>query len=128
MWIEGQLVDQVNRRYHAVLDAGGGWTGFSSLIEDVPVIQALSQQGTDVIGLFCVGPEQADLDYLGRISESGTFLPEKTVIVLNVVLALSGRSAGGAFAAVLDSHRQFAGEGRRSGRDDAHAVLDVPSH
>jgi len=31
LWIEGQLVDQVNRRYHAVLDAGGGWTGFSSL-------------------------------------------------------------------------------------------------
>ena len=66
LWIEGQLVDQVNRRYHAVLDAGGGWTGFSSLIEDVPVIQALAQQGTDVIGLFCVGPEQADLAYLGH--------------------------------------------------------------
>ena len=103
LWIEGQLVDQVNRRYHAVLDAGGGWTGFSSLIEDVPVIQALAQQGTDVIGLFCVGPEQADLDYLGHFSESGTFLPEKTVIVLNAGLVLSGRSAGGAFAAILEN-------------------------
>jgi hypothetical protein len=103
LWIEGQLVDQVRRGYHAVLDAGGGWTGFSALIEDVPVIQALEQQGTDVIGLFCVGPEQADLDYLGQFSESGTFLPEKTVIVLNAGLVLSGRSAGGAFAAVIEN-------------------------
>jgi hypothetical protein len=67
------------------------------------VIQALAQQGTDVIGLFCVGPEQADLDYLGHFSESGTFLPEKTVIVLNAGLVLSGRSAGGAFAAILEN-------------------------
>ena len=50
VWIEGRLVDQVKGRYHAVLDAGGGWTGFSSLIEDVPVIDALGGQGTDVIG------------------------------------------------------------------------------
>ncbi len=102
-WIEGQLVDQVRRHYHAVLDAGGGWTGFSSLVQDVPVLQSLAEQGTDVIGLFCVGPEQADLDYLEHFSESGTFLPKSTVIVLNAGLVLSGRSTDGAFAAVLES-------------------------
>lgn len=103
VWIEEQLVDQASRRYHAVLDAGGGWTGFSALVEDVPVIEALARQGTDVIGLFCVGPEQADLDYLSHFSETGTFLPQKTVIVLNAGLVLSGRSAMGAFKPVLDS-------------------------
>lgn len=102
-WIEGQMVHQLGRRSHAVLDAGGGWTGFSALIEDVPVIQALAEHGTDVIGLFCVGPEQADLDYLQQFADSGSFLPKATVIILNEGLVTSGRSAAGAFSAVLGS-------------------------
>jgi hypothetical protein len=102
-WIEWQLKDQVKRRYHAVLDAGGGWTGFSSLVEDVPVIDALAQQGTDVIGLFCVGCEQADLDYLNHFAEGELFVPARTVIVLNAGLILSGRSAGGAFTAIREN-------------------------
>ena len=103
VWIEAQFVDQVQRGYHAVLDAGGGWTGFSSLIKDVPVLDALGGQGTEVIGLFCVGPEQADLDYLHNYAEDGSFLPDKTVIVLNAGLVLSGRSSKGAFAPIMAS-------------------------
>lgn len=99
-WIEGRLIDLVRHDYHAVLDAGGGWTGFSSLVEEVPVIGALGEQGISVVGLFCIGPEQADMDYLEHFAESETFLPKATVIVLNAGLVLSGRSAGGAFAAI----------------------------
>ena len=40
-WIESKLKEQSGRGYHAVLDAGGGVTGFSALVEDVPVIEAL---------------------------------------------------------------------------------------
>ncbi len=102
-WIEEKLADQGQRRYHAVLDAGGGWTGFSSLVQEVPVLEALESRGTDVIGLFIVGPEQADLDYLDQFAESGSFLPKATAIVLNEGLVLSGRSARGAFASVTGS-------------------------
>jgi len=70
-WIESKLKHQAEHGYHAVLDAGGGLTGFSALVETVPVIAALAAQGTDVIGLFCVGPEQADLDYLDTFSSWG---------------------------------------------------------
>ena len=103
VWIERRFVDQAQRGYHAVLDAGGGATGFSSLIEDVPVLEPLKDLGTEVIGLFCVGPEQADLDYLEHFATSGTFLPDKTVIVLNAGLVLSGRSSNGAFAPIMTS-------------------------
>ena len=103
MWIEEKLADQAARRYHAVLDAGGGWTGFSSLVEDVPVLDALGGQGVEAIGLFVTGPEQADLDYLDQFAESGAFLPKATVIVLNAGLVLSGRSAEGAFGPVMQS-------------------------
>jgi hypothetical protein len=100
LWIEERLMDQVRRRVHAVLDAGGGWTGFSSLVEDVPLVGVLGEQGIQAVGLFCVGPERADLDYLEHFASGGLFLPEATMIVLNAGLVLSGRSAGGAFAAV----------------------------
>ena len=73
------------------------WTGNSSLIEDMPVIQAHAQQGIDVIRLFCVGPEQADLHnrrpFFGErhVPSRG----EKTVIGLNAGLVeLRDRSAG----------------------------------
>lgn len=102
-WIERRLADQAIRCYHAVLDAGGAWTGFSSLVDNVPVIETLAAQGTKVIGLFCVGPEQADLDYLARFADTGSFLPEKTVVVINAGLVLSGRSAKSAFDAVSNS-------------------------
>jgi hypothetical protein len=102
-WIERKLKEQAERGYHAVLDAGGGFTGFSSLVEDVPVISALGAQGTDVIGLFCVGPEQADLDYLDTFSQHQAFIPEATMIVMNAGLVLSGRSPRGAFAPVAEN-------------------------
>jgi hypothetical protein len=100
LWIEERLTDQVRRRSHAVLDAGGGWTGFSSLVEEVPLVGVLGEQGIQAVGLFCVGPERADLDYLEHFASGGLFLPEQTMIVLNAGLVLSGRSAGGAFSAV----------------------------
>ena len=103
MWIEHKLADQVGRRYHAVLDAGGGWTGFSSLVEDVPLLDALDERGVEVVGLFVIGPEQADLDYLDQFAASGTFMPAATVVVLNAGLVLSGRSADAAFTPVMRS-------------------------
>lgn len=103
VWLERRIFDQVAHGYHAVLDAGGGWTGFSSLVEDVPVVETLSEGGVTTIGLFVIGPEQADLDYLQRFSEEGIFLPKATVIVLNAGLVLTGRSPDGAFEKVMAS-------------------------
>ena len=92
-----------SRRRHVCLDVGGGETGFASLAEEIPLLAALERQGIGVVALFCVGPEQADLDYLARFAESGSFLPRRTVIVLNGGLVLSGRSVMNAFAAVMQS-------------------------
>jgi hypothetical protein len=99
-WIESKIKEQSERGYHAVLDAGGGLTGFSALVEGVPVVEALEALGTEVVGLFCVGPEQADLDYLDTFSRNGAFLPAATVIVMNEGLVLSGGSTRAAFAPI----------------------------
>ena len=100
LWIEQQLVDQAHRGYNAVLDAGGGATGFSNLIEDVPIIDILKASNIDVVAVYNLGTEQADLDFMTQCAEGGLFLPERTVIVLNAGLVVSGRSAANAFSGI----------------------------
>ena len=102
-WIEQRLYDQASKGYHAVLDAGGGATGFTNLIEDVPILDILSTSNIKVVAVYNLGTEQADLDFLTHYAESGMFAPERTVLVLNAGLVVSGRSAKGAFAMVSEN-------------------------
>jgi hypothetical protein len=101
-WIEDRITDQIKHRYDAVLDVGGGATGFSKLVREVPLLEAIEGSAVRVVGLFCIGPERADLDYLEQFAEVDMFMPSASVIVLNNGLVLSGRSASGAFKSVLD--------------------------
>ena len=103
-WIEDRIEDLIKCRYDAVLDVGGGATGFSRLVQEVPVLEAMEGSAIRVVGLFCIGPEKADLDYLEQFAEVDRFMPAASMIVMNSGLVLSGRSAGGAFKPVLD-HR-----------------------
>ena len=45
MWLEQRLRDQVRRRSNAVLDPGGGWTSFASLVREIPLVTALDAEG-----------------------------------------------------------------------------------
>ena len=93
MWLEQRLRDQVRRRSNAVLDPGGGWTSFASLVREIPLVTALDAEGIRVVALFCAGAERADLDYLEHYAEADLFMPASTMIVLNAGLVLSGQSA-----------------------------------
>lgn len=101
-WIEDRIGDLIKHRYDAVLDVGGGATGFSRLVQEVPVLEAMEGSAVRVVGLFVIGPEKADLDYLEQFAEVDGFMPAASAIVLNSGLVLSGRSAGGAFKPVLE--------------------------
>jgi hypothetical protein len=107
-WIEDRIEELIKRRYDAVLDVGGGATGFSRLVQEVPVLEAMEGSAVRVVGLFCIGPEKADLDYLEQFAEVDRFMPAASVVVLNSGLVLSGRSSGGAFKPVL-AHRVIKG-------------------
>jgi hypothetical protein len=101
-WIEGRIEDLIQHRYDAVLDVGGGATGFSRLVQEVPLLEAIEGSAVRVVGLFCIGPEKADLDYLEQFAGVDMFMPEASVIVMNGGLVLSGRSVAGAFKPILD--------------------------
>lgn len=93
--------DGAGRARMAVLDVGGGFTGFSTLAERVPLDEVLASAGVRAVGLFVVGPERADLDYLEHFAADGRFLPAATAIVLNEGLVEEGRSATRTFAAAV---------------------------
>ncbi len=101
VWIEGRLEDLIEHRYDAVLDVGGGATGFTKLVQEVPLLEAIEGSSVRLVGLFCTGPERADLDYLEQYAEVELFMPAASMIVLNAGLVLSGRSATGAFGPIL---------------------------
>ncbi len=112
-WIEDRIGHLITHRYDAVLDVGGGATGFAKLVQEVPVLEAIEGSGIRVVGLFCVGPEKADLDYLQQFAEVDTFMPAASVIVMNGGLVTSGRSAAGAFKTIMahDTIRRAVGRG-----------------
>jgi hypothetical protein len=101
VWIEQRLEDLIEHRYDAVLDVGGGATGFTKLVQEVPLLEAIEGSSVRLVGLFCTGPERADLDYLEQYAEVELFMPAASMIVLNAGLVLSGRSATGAFSPIL---------------------------
>ena len=59
VWIEAHILDLINQRYDAVLDVGGGATGFAKLVDEVPLLDAVEASAVRVVGLFCTGPERA---------------------------------------------------------------------
>ena len=102
-WMEARIEDQITNGYDAVLDVGGGVTGFAKLVQEVPLLEVVDNSRLTIVGTFCVGPERADLDYLEQFAQDERFLPPATVIVFNTGLILSGRSAKTAFAPIAES-------------------------
>jgi hypothetical protein len=73
------------------------------LVQEVPLLEVVDASLLKIVGIFCVGPERADLDYLEQFAQDEMFLPPATVIVFNTGLVLSGRSAKTAFAPIAES-------------------------
>lgn len=101
-WIEERIEHQLAHGYDAVLDVGGGATGFAKLVQEVPLLEAVPDHRLRVVGLFCVGPERADLDYLEQFAAGDLFMPSASMIILNAGLVLSGRSTKGAFKPITE--------------------------
>ena len=124
--VDGLAGGGADRPRGAVLDIGGGFTGFSTLVDRVPLAELLAAAGVRPVALFVVGPEQADLDYLEHFAADGRFLPDATAIVLNAGLVEEGRSASRAYARALE-HRAVNAAIRRGARVVSFPVLGCVS-
>ena len=101
-WLEERFINLVEHRFDAMLDIGGGDTPLARLVQDVPVVATLEDEGVRVVLVHVIGPELADLDYLERFAEDDLFAPEATLIIMNGGLVLTGRSNDVAFSQVSE--------------------------
>lgn len=99
-WIEERIHDQIENRYDAILDVGGGETALNRLAQEVQLVETLEMHGIRPVAMHVIGPDAADTDYLNTFLQSELFAPEATILVLNEGLVTSGRSANIAFREV----------------------------
>jgi len=82
-WLEQRIENLVQTRQDAILDIGGGWTAMHELIDKSHLVSALSKIGVNLVTVFMIGIEKADIDYLDELQRNKRFASKKTVIVLN---------------------------------------------
>lgn len=99
-WLEQRFIELTTRGYNAIVDVGGGDTPLATLVDELPIVETLEEEGVRVVLVHVIGPETADLDYLAQFQLGRRFAPEATLLVLNKGLILTGRSEGVAFAEV----------------------------
>ncbi|WP_034999247.1 hypothetical protein [Beijerinckia mobilis] len=99
-WLVAQFRRQMDERFDAILDVGGGDTPLERLIEEYPIVSVLQDHGICLVIAQVIGPDMADVDYLERFTERSTLMPDGMLIVFNGGLVLTGRSANVAFSEV----------------------------
>jgi len=115
IWLEERFLSMVENRCDAVLDVGGGDTPLARLVDELPIVSGLEDEGIRVVLVHVLGPEIADLDYLANFLEGNLFAPEATLLVLNNGLILSGRSPDSAFGAIV-KHWAFSDAVRKNAK------------
>jgi len=100
-WLEGRIQDQSKFGYDAIVDFPGGDTTIVTLAHEVKLVRMLQRMKIRPVAVHVVGPSKADLDYLRQMAESGLFMPEATVILLNGGVVQSGRAVEAAFNEII---------------------------
>ncbi|WP_102325778.1 MULTISPECIES: FAD-binding oxidoreductase [Komagataeibacter] len=89
-WLEQRIEQLVETQNDAILDIGGGWTAVHELVKASPLVAQLEELGINLVTVFMIGSEHADIDYLEDLQANRGFIPKNTVVVINEAL-LSGR-------------------------------------
>lgn len=100
-WLQGKIKEQARERFDAVLDFGCGDKPLESLIEAVPEIATLQQQGIRVVVAHLIGPRLHDAKYLDGFSQPSTLTPDGTLIVCNGGVVPENRDEKLAFQEIM---------------------------
>lgn len=80
-WLEDRILALSNSGRDAVLDIGGGWTAIHELIQGAPLLGSLRRLKVDLVTIFVIGAEEADLDYLDDLYNRGFNAPHAAVVI-----------------------------------------------
>ena len=118
LWLNAFVDRQIEERFSAFLDLGGGDLVLKSWAHSLDLAPFLASNGVSPVALHFLSSDVDDLSYLRDIEQ--VFKPERTALVLNEGTVPLGRVARTAFEAVV-THEIFLSAVKRGAR-----VLRMP--
>jgi hypothetical protein len=106
LWLNDFVDRQIEQRFSAFLDLGGGDLILKTWARDLELAPFLEKHDVTPVAVHFLGCDLDDLSYLRDVEESAKFTPRHTVIVLNEGLVPTGRVVRTAFAPII-AHEVF---------------------
>jgi hypothetical protein len=106
LWLNDFVDRQIDSRFSALLDLGGGDLILKTWARDLELAAFLEHHDVVPVAVHFLGCDLDDLSYLRDIEESARFRPPQTVIVLNEGLVPTGRVVRTAFRPIIE-HEVF---------------------
>jgi hypothetical protein len=103
-WLAAFVEQQIERKFTAVLDLGGGDLVLKRVAREIGLVGFLGQYGIRPVAVHLIGPDPDDLAYLRDVESDGVFAPEATILVLNEALVPAHRTPRAAFEETVRSH------------------------
>jgi hypothetical protein len=101
----GMFIDkQIEERFTAILDLGGGDTVLKALARELGLVEFLSAHGITPVAVHVLGPDTDDLSYLRDVEQESILAPPATILVMNEATVPSHRTAHAAFDSAVRSH------------------------
>src|SRR3954452_19342753 len=85
----------------AVVDLGGGEQVLQEYGFDLDIVDLCADAGLEPLALYCLGPDEEDLQHALSIWEGGYFRPQRSLLILNEGAIRTGRTVAGAFEKTL---------------------------
>ena len=105
-WLNGLVDRQIEDRFSAFLDLGGGDLVLKTWARDLDLGPFLEGHGVTPVAVHFLSTDLDDLTYLRDIETEAKFRPASTAIVLNEGTVPAGRAAASAFEPVIN-HEVF---------------------
>ena len=92
-----KLLNRVGKGESAIVDFGGGDQFMKEFGKDLQVISFCAKRGVKPVAVFVLSPDEENLRHCLSVFESGHFMPDRMIIILNEGVIREGKTVRGAF-------------------------------
>ena len=100
-WLTDSISEAVRTASSLVFDMGGGDRTVQDYVREMDLVELCTAIDRLSLGLFFCGPDMDDFDHIVSIWRAGYFRPTRSLLVFNEHLVPQGRTAFGAFDAIM---------------------------
>ncbi|MGO9673562.1 MAG: hypothetical protein ACLPSF_05250 [Methylocella sp.] len=99
-WIRGLVAQMAESRSSLVLDLGAGDQTLAETCRELDLVAFCESVGVRPLSIYTIGPDMEDFDHIVAIHQAA-FFAAPSVLVMNHNLVRPGKTAFGAFSAIM---------------------------